>query len=414
VGLVTRASQVVPERLRRPLRSPSFRRLAVGKGISYLGDWLMVAVLVGWVYETTSSIAQVATLMAIRLVPPIVGGGVAASLVDRLPRRRVLVWSELACAAAVAGALAGVVVGSRPIVFAFVGLCGLVGMVSTVAGNALIPMVVEAEELAAANAIHSVGQEAAMALGAVVGGMTLAAGGATAGLAANLASYAIAVLFFVRISVVDEREEPKVAKARGGFASGLRYVLSRSTLAVVVGSFALLTLATGLVNATLPSFTSGLGLGPSGYGFALAALAAGMIVGEALTGAVANRVDARWLAPGLGTMGCLFVAFAWSGSALAALALLAAFGVANGFAEVVMTTAIHQHADGGYHGRVFGVGSTIWRTTMLGAVVAAPAVHAVATPSQAITVAALVLFAGALTVATTLRRREAVPAHAAF
>jgi hypothetical protein len=78
-----------------------------------------------------------------------------------------------------------------------------------------------------------------------------------------------------------------------------------------------------------------------------------------------------------------------------------------------MTTAIHQHADGEYHGRVFGVGSTIWRTTMLGAVVAAPAVHAVASPAQAITLAAIVLFLGSLTVATTLRRREAVPAHAA-
>src|SRR6266568_2306577 len=103
---------LVSERLRRPLRSRSFRRLAFGKSISYLGDWLMVVVL-----------------------------------------------------------------GSRPIVFAFVGLCGLLAMVSTVAGNALIPMVVEPEELAAANGIHAVGQEAAMALGAVAGGLTLAVGG---------------------------------------------------------------------------------------------------------------------------------------------------------------------------------------------------------------------------------------------
>jgi MFS family permease len=409
---VTRASQAVPERLRRPLRSPSFRRLAFGKGISYLGDWLMVAVLVGWVYESTSSIAQVATLMAIRLVPPIVGGGLAASLVDRLPRQRVLVWSEIACAAAVGGALFGVLVGSRPVVFALVGLCGLVGMVSTVAGNALIPMVVEADELPAANAIHAVGQEAAMALGAVVGGVTLAAGGAAAGLVANLASYAIAVLFFMGISASDGRAERKAASARGGFMGGLRYVLAHSTLLVVVGSFALLTLATGLVNATLPSFTSGLGLGASGYGFALAALAAGMILGEALTGAVASHVDARWLAPGLGAMGCLFVAFAWSQSILAALVLLAAFGIANGFAEVVMTTAIHQHAEGEYHGRVFGVGSTIWRTTMLGAVVAAPAVHAVASSSEAITIAAGFLFVGAVAVAATLRRGATVPTPA--
>ena len=132
----------IPERLARPVRSPSFRRLALGKSISYLGDWLMVAVLVGWVYESTSSVAQVALLMGIRLVPPIVGGGVAASLVDRLPRQRVIVWSEAACAATIAGALIGVTTGSRALVFAFVGLCGLVSMVSTVAGNALIPMTV--------------------------------------------------------------------------------------------------------------------------------------------------------------------------------------------------------------------------------------------------------------------------------
>src|SRR5437763_5606222 len=180
-GLKRAIARLVPERLERPLRSSSFRALALGKSISYLGDWLMVAVLVGWVYESTSSVAQVATLMAIRLVPPIVGGGLAAALVDRLPRRRVLLWSEAASAATGAGALGGVLVGSRPLVFAFVGLCGLGAMVSNLAGNALIPMVVEQEELPAANGIHAVGQEAAMELGAVAGGVTLALGGEAAG-----------------------------------------------------------------------------------------------------------------------------------------------------------------------------------------------------------------------------------------
>src|SRR5437867_8800356 len=109
MGALTRtAARLIPERLERPLRSPSFRRLALGKSISFLGDWVMVAVLVGWVYQSTSSVAQVALLMVIRLVPPIVGGGLAASLVDRLPRLKVLVWSELACAVTIAGALVGV------------------------------------------------------------------------------------------------------------------------------------------------------------------------------------------------------------------------------------------------------------------------------------------------------------------
>jgi MFS family permease len=402
VGLTIAITRLIPERLERPLRSSSFRRLALGKSISYLGDWLMVAVLVGWVYQSTSSISQVALLMAIRLVPPIVGGGLAASIVDRLPRQRVLVWSEVACAGTIAGALLGVMSGSRATVFVFVGLCGLVGMISTVAGNALIPMVVEPEQLPAANGIHSIGQEAAMALGAVAGGATLALGGATAGLTANLVSYGIAVFFYARIRI-DGNLSASTTGNGGGLIDGLRYIVRSRPLTVVVGTFALGTLAAGLVNATLPKFTSDLGLGASGYAWALAALGCGMMAGEALTGAIAERIEPRWLAAGLGGMGLFFVAFAWSGTALVALVFLVAFGIANGFTEVVMMTAIHEQADAGYQGRVFGVGSTIWRTTMLGAVALAPVIDAVASPSQAITVAAAVLFVGAIVVQVTLR-----------
>jgi MFS family permease len=401
-GLTKAIASLIPERLERPLRSSSFRRLALGKGISYLGDWLMVAVLVGWVYQSTSSVAQVALLMAIRMVPPIVGGGLAASIVDRLPRQRVLVWSELACAATIAGALLGLAAGSRAIVFAFVGLCGLVGMISTVAGNALIPMVVHEESLPAANGIHSVVQEAAMALGAVAGGATLALGGATAGLAANLVSYAIAVVLYARIRIAGDLNA-SVAGKRGGLVDGLRYIVRSRPLAVVVGAFAAVTLATGLVNATLPKFTADLGLGASGYGWSLAALASGMIIGEALTGAIAERIEPRWLAFGLAGMGVFFLVFAWSGTALFALLVFVVFGVANGFTEVVMMTAIHEQADATYQGRVFGVGSTIWRTTMLGAVALAPVIDAVVSPSQAITAAAAVLFVGAVVVQVTLR-----------
>jgi hypothetical protein len=52
---------------------------------------------------------------------------------------------------------------------------------------------------------------------------------------------------------------------------------------------------------------------------------------------------------------------------------------------------------------VFGVGSTIWRTTMLGAVALAPVVDAVASSAQAITVAAAVLLVGAVVVQIVLR-----------
>jgi MFS family permease len=394
----------IPERLQRPLRSSAFRNLALGRSVSFLGDWLMVAVLVGWVYESSDSVAKVALLLAIRMAPPIVGGGVAASLVDRFSRLKVLVWSEVACAATIAGSLVGVMIDSRPLVFVLVGLCGLGSMVSTVAGNALIPMTVAEDELPAANSVYAVGQEAAMALGALTGGITLALGGPVAGLAANLASYAVAVALYTRVPVVDAAREI-TSRAKSSVRQGLRYVFERRALAIVVSGVTVATLATGLVNATLPKFTMDLGLGAGGYGLALAAIAGGMIVGEAVTGAVAERIDARLLGIALAAMGCLLSAFAWSGTAALALAVLTAFGVANGVLEVVMMTAIHQEADGAYQGRVFGVASTIWRTSMLSAVVFAPVVNALASPPQAITVAAAFLFAGGVLVYVALRPR---------
>lgn len=402
----------IPERLQRPLRSSAFRNLALGKSASYLGDWLMIAVLVGWVYESSASVAQVALLLVIRLAPPIVGGGVAASLVDRLPRLKVLVWSELACSATIVGAIAGVTIGSRPLVFALVGLCGLGSMVATVASNALIPMTVAAEEIAAANSVYAVGQEAAMALGALTGGVTLALGGPVAGLAANLASYAVAVAFYARISIVEDVCDV-ARRARASLRDGLRYAMQQRIVGVVIGGFTAATLATGLVNATLPKFTTDLGLGAGGYGLALATVAAGMMTGEAVTGAAVERIDVRWLGIGLAAMGWLLCAFAWSGTAALALALLAAFGVANGVAEVVMMTAIHEHADAAYQGRVFGVASAIWRTAMLGAVAFAPVVDALASPPQAITIAAGLLVVGGGFVYLQLRPRvHALPAAA--
>jgi MFS family permease len=402
---VTRPRRLqIPERLQRPLRSSAFRNLAVGKSASYLGDWLMVAVLVGWVYESSASVAQVALLLVIRLAPPIAGGGVAAALVDRLPRLKVLVWSEAACAVTIAGAIVGVTIDSRALVFALVGLCGLGSMVSTVASNALIPMTVAEEELPAANSIYAVGQEAAMALGALTGGVTLALGGPAAGLAANLASYGVAVLLYARVHVAGDARQAQ-SRAHASLRQGFRYVIEQRALAIVVGGFTVVTLATGLVNATLPRFTTDLGLGAGGYGLALAVIAGGMMVGEAVTGAVADRIDARTLGIGLATMGCLLSAFAWSGTAALALTVLAAFGVANGVAEVVMMTAIHQEADGAYQGRVFGVASTIWRTSMLAAVAFAPVVNAIAAPPQAITIAAVLLIAGGIVVRLTLPPR---------
>jgi Na+/melibiose symporter-like transporter len=391
-------------RLRGPLDSPGFRRLAGGKAVSYLGDWLTLAALVGWIYSVTSSTASVAALMVVRLVPPIAGGTLVASLLDRVPRERALLLGQVASASAVAGALVGMLEGSRVLVFAATALFGFCAPIGYSAASALVPRVVAQDRLAPANALLAMGQEAAMASGALAAGLMLSAGTAPAALCGALVAYAVALALYSRVRP-DAASAPR-ARAGSGLLAGLRYVAVRPTLLLVVSGFALSTLATGLTNATLPRFLDGLGLGPGAYGFAIAALAAGFVVGEGAVGLAGARVGPRWLGYGTGAMAVLFVALALAPQPAIALALLVGIGCVNGVGEVVLPTVVQREAAPEYHGRLFGLASTAVRTTMLGAFAAAPLVNALGPPRVAILGSALVLaVVSAVVLAGTSSRR---------
>src|SRR5262245_57978665 len=78
VSLPKGENLLAASRIVEPLRIKGYRRLASGKLISSIGDWLTVAALIGWIYHETGSTGNVALLLLVRLAPPILGGGFAA------------------------------------------------------------------------------------------------------------------------------------------------------------------------------------------------------------------------------------------------------------------------------------------------------------------------------------------------
>jgi hypothetical protein len=394
---------LVPARLVRPLRVPSFRRLAAGKLVSHLGDWLTLAALVGWVYEATDSTGQVATLMLLRLVPPILGDGLAAALVDRLRKDRLLVWIELARGAAVAGALAAVVLDARPLAFAAVAVSGMLSALSAATTPALVPALLDDEQLPAANAGLGIAQDAAMALGALAAGIVLSASSAVIALAVDLGTFLVAAALFWGIRAQPpelERGDPDA-----GLLGGLRYLVSRKVLLVVMCAFGAATVATGLTNATLPRFLDELGLGAGGYGFGLSALAWGLAAGQAAVGLARVGPGAgRWMGAGLAFMAAFIVLLALTEHAPTAILLLALVGVVDGVTDVLFDTVVQREADARFYGRVFGFSSAFMTTTMIGAVAVAPLVNRVAPPQDVILFGGLFLLASAAVALVGTRR----------
>jgi hypothetical protein len=389
-------------RIIAPLRTSVYRRLVAGHLVSQIGDWLTIAALVGWIYQTTGSPAQVAGLLLIRLAPPILGSGLAGLIVDRLPKQHLLVWVELARGAAVAGALAAVLTSNRNLVFVALGVSGGLSAISGAVLPALVPSLLRDEQLPSANAGLGIAKDVAMAVGAAAAGVSLSTVGVAPTLAVDIGTFLLAAVLYGGLRRVSVRTE-----TRGGRGpSAFRYLIRKPALLLLMASFAAATLATGLTNATLAHFLDGaVGLGPSGYGFGIAAIAGGLALGEGLVGfARVGPSAGRWIGGGLLLMGGLFALLALSEHAPTALLLLGAIGFVDGTTDVLYQTVLQRRADPQYHGRVFSLSAAFITTTMMGAFVAAPIASDLIGTQQVILVAgATLLVAGALALAAMAR-----------
>jgi MFS family permease len=399
---------LVPTRLIRPFAVVPFRRLAAGKLVSHCGDWLTLTALVGWVYEETHSTASVALLLLIRLAPPIVGGGLAAAVVDRLRKERVLVTIEILRGLTIAGALVAVVSDVHSLAFAAVAVSGVLAAISAATVPALVPFVLDNERLPAGNAALGLAQDAAMALGALAGGIALTASSVIVALTVDVGTFVVAAVLYLGVRPRQGAAVEVGEKRSGKEPGGVRYILSRPILLAVIGAFAVATTATGLTNAILPRFLDDLGLGAGGYGFGLAALACGLAAGQGVVGfSRVGSTAGRWIGVGLMLMAALFMTLAFTEHAPTALLVLGLIGLVDGTTDVLFNTIVQRESDPRYYGRVFGFGSAFFTTTMLGAVAAAPLVERIAPPQEAILVAGLtLLIASTIAILGTRARRE--------
>ena len=392
-----------------PLRFAGYRHLVLGKLISCVGDWLTVATVIGWIYSDTHSTAAVAVTLIARLAPPILGGGVAAYVVDRLPKDRLLVSIEVARGAVATVALVGIVEGRVAIVLAALATSGALAAISGATTPSLTPSLVPVEQLPAANAGLGLVSNAAMALGASGAGLALAASTAPAALILDIVTFAIAAGLFGRLSLAaPSTRSRRVSGSHGAW----RYVASRRRILLLIGSFGVATFATGLTNTILPRFLAGnAGLGPGGYGFGIAALAAGLAVGETVVGFTPVGVTAgRWIGVGLLMTGGILGTLATSHHAASIFLFLGLVGFIDGSTDILFDLVIQREATPEYYGATFGVSSALTSTTMVGGFALAAPLGALVSPGGVVAISGAAFgFAGAIALTAIVRRHSTAP-----
>ena len=202
----------------RLLRTPAYARVfSAGLG-STLGSAISAVCLVWLVFAETRSPLDVGLLGASWLVAGVLFSVFGGTLVDRYDRRRLMIVSDVARAIAM-GVVVAVLVLHGFNLPTILGASFVVGAFSTVfnpAEQTIVPALVEGSLVADANGLVRSSRSAAQFVGTSVGGALIVAVGAVAGVAANVATFAISAALLFGMTV-----PPQLTLKRAGLPSYL-------------------------------------------------------------------------------------------------------------------------------------------------------------------------------------------------
>ncbi len=154
------------------LRNGRFRKLWLSQFVSGIGDWLVVGLLIPLVTTLTGGSAfAVAGIMIVKILPALLLSSVVGVLVDRFDRRRVMITCDVVRAVLTLGLL---FTSSLTVIYMIVFTMEVASLFFTPAKNALIPHLVEEEEIAVANGLSYTTQQASMLIGLTMSGAILA------------------------------------------------------------------------------------------------------------------------------------------------------------------------------------------------------------------------------------------------
>ncbi|HMQ29820.1 MAG TPA: MFS transporter [Chloroflexaceae bacterium] len=245
----------------------NFRRLWYGQVVSQLGDWLDSIALFTLTLNLTGSGQAVGLLLLVEFLPGAVIGPFAGVLIDRLPRRLVLIASDLGRAALVLLLL--LVDGPEDMWLLYTAVAGKFALAAFFepARSAILPSICSREELPAANAISGATWSAMLALGAALGGLVAGTLGVTTAFLLDAASFLLSAAVLATVRSEDQRPKTRdqssgesiprrsgvglwalvLGQLTGELREGLGYVLRRREVFWLTFSKAIWSLGGGVL-----------------------------------------------------------------------------------------------------------------------------------------------------------------------
>lgn len=254
--------------------------------LSQVADGISKLALLWFVYAITGSALKTTVIGLLQTLPPIVLGPVIGVVVDRFPKKAILICSDVA---------RGVLIGLIPCwvsvesftvesLYLLTFLYGIATAMFVPTLSSSVPLMVKKEQLTAANALLQGTTSLGIIIGPVVSGLGIAFYGSQEVLCINAMTYlaSAAFLFPIRLSsgMMISPAESRRTTAIEDLLDGIRYTLiSRRTILMLIMLASLYTFSSGAFTTLFPVFGKRLlSLGPVEVGYLWSWLGVGLLL----------------------------------------------------------------------------------------------------------------------------------------
>jgi MFS family permease len=299
----------------RALNHRDFRLFWIGQSISSVGSWMQSVGLSWLVLELTNSPFRLGLVSALQFGPVLLLSAVAGVVVDRVPKRRLVLATQTALMLP-AFALAGLVWAGWIRYWHVATLAAVIGLVNALdmpTRQSFLVEMVGREDLLNAIALNSTTFNAARVTGPALGGLLIARYGTSVAFLLNALSFLAVVLSLTAIRAGSEPRPRRGTTLREELMDGIRYATRTPLVALILGLvFAVSTFAMNH-GVLVPLFAREvLHEGVHVFGLLMASLGAGAVVGAVAVAALGYGRPplATVVVPGLGVaIGILTLAF---------------------------------------------------------------------------------------------------------
>jgi MFS family permease len=344
------------------LRSRNFRLFWLAQIISTIGTSLQVIAEGYLIYEITDSTFWLGAVGFIALLPVVPISLVGGVLIDRLPRRKLLLVTQigLMLQAALFGVLAVTDQLSLAGVIFLYFIFGALLAIDNPARRAFLVDIVDREDLANAVALNATIFNISSVIGFALGGLLIAAIGVGGTMILNAVSYIFPVFALAIIRVPDVGQDKENKSLGVAITEGMVTLWRQPT---ILGVIAITTVVGGLaypVIGLMPAYAKDImGVDSIGLGILLSAVALGSVLGTFGAARLGTDRRGRSLILAAFVLPLLVIAFAQAPGMIVACLILVGVGFMLLVLQSLAITLVQLHTPDRVRGRVMTIYSML-------------------------------------------------------